>query len=104
MLLNGLFQSLLFVPISEKEVEDGYIDIYLQRSPLLPDMPSEWLWEIKYVKKSDAKGKSVLQSKRDESRRQLEKYRKAQLFAGRADVRCLSLIFIGKDIVELEEL
>jgi hypothetical protein len=100
MLLNGLFQSRLYVPVSEKEVEEGYIDIYLQRSPLLPDIPHEWIWEVKYLKKSD---ESALQSKQAEAREQLAKYRKSQLFAHRTDIRCLSLVFIGKDRFEMEE-
>ncbi|MDR3094919.1 MAG: AAA family ATPase, partial [Bacteroidales bacterium] len=53
LLLNSLFQSRLFVPITEMEVTHGYTDIYLKRSHLLPDIPCEWVWEVKYVKKSD---------------------------------------------------
>jgi hypothetical protein len=104
MLLNGLFQSRLFVPVSEKEVEGGYIDIYLQRSPLLPEIPDEWVWEIKYVRAGDGRSEKALQTHRREARRQLEKYRNARLFAGRADVRYLSILFVGKDRFETEEI
>jgi hypothetical protein len=105
MLLNGLFQSNIYLPITEMEVEGGYIDIYLQRSYLLPDIPYEWVWEIKYVKKEDAKSKksAVLKEKREEVRTQLQSYRSSALFAGRSDVRFLSVIFIGKDKYEIEE-
>ena len=41
--------------------------------------------------------------KRDEARAQLAKYRDSHLFAGRTDVRYLSVIFIGKDKYEIEE-
>jgi hypothetical protein len=106
MLLNGLFQSKLYVTLTELEVTKGYADIYMRRSHLLPDIPYEWVWEIKYVKKADVAGrkKSVLQAKREEAREQLKKYRDSSLFAGRTDVRYLSVIFIGKDRYEMEEL
>ncbi|GHT54108.1 hypothetical protein AGMMS49982_18260 [Bacteroidia bacterium] len=100
MLLNGLFQSKLYVPLTEKEVENGYIDIFLQRSPRLPDIKYEWVWELKYLKKGDRK---ALHSARNDARAQLEKYRKSHEFAGRADMRFASIIFIGKDKFEIEE-
>jgi hypothetical protein len=101
MLLNGLFQSNLYVTVTEMEVSQGYTDIYMQRSHRFPEIPFEWVWEIKYVKKEEG---GALQKKRDEARTQLEKYRRSHLFAGRSDVRFLSVIFIGKDKYELEEL
>jgi hypothetical protein len=57
---------------------------------------------LKYIKVGDAK-KSV-SAARKESRAQLQKYRDSHLFAGRTDVRYLSIIFIGKDKYEMEEL
>ncbi|GHT48589.1 hypothetical protein AGMMS49982_00130 [Bacteroidia bacterium] len=98
MLLNGLFQSKLYVPLTEKEVENGYIDIFLQRSPRLPDIKYEWVWELKYLKKGDRK---ALHSARNDARAQLEKYRNSREFAGRADMRFASIIFIGKDKFEI---
>jgi hypothetical protein len=88
------------------EVTQGYTDIYLQRSHLLPDIPYEWVWEIKYVKKGDVAGKKkdVLKTKQEKARTQLKKYRDSHQFAGRTDVRYLSLIFIGKDKYVMEEL
>jgi hypothetical protein len=103
MLLNGLFQSKLFVPITEMEVSTGYTDVWLKRTHQWPDVPWEWVWELKYIKKSDATEEEIA-SKRNESRVQLEKYRESPLFAGRTDVRYLSLVFIGKDRYEMEEL
>jgi hypothetical protein len=105
MLLNGLFQSKMYVTITELEVSQGYTDIYLQRSHLLPDIPYEWVWEIKYVKKEDVNKKknNILKEKREEARTQLKKYRDSPMFAERTDVRYLSLIFIGKDKYEIEE-
>jgi hypothetical protein len=89
--------------ITELEVEEGYVDIYIQRSHLLPDIPYEWVWEIKYVKKEDAENEKLMDKKRKEARVQLEKYRNSEMFDGRNDIRYLSMIFIGKDKYEIEE-
>jgi hypothetical protein len=96
----------MYLPITEMEVEHGYMDIYLQRTSRFPNIPNEWVWEVKYVKKGDAEHKKsdVLQAKREEARTQLQKYRASHLFAGRSDVRFLSVIFIGKDRYEMEEI
>jgi hypothetical protein len=76
----------------------------MQRSHLSPNIPYEWVWEIKYVGKKDAAGNDVLEKKRKEARVQLEKYRNSPMFAGRSDIRYLSVIFIGKDKYEIEEI
>jgi hypothetical protein len=104
ILLSGLCQSKLYVPITEMEVTKGYTDIWLKRSHLFPEIPCEWVWELKYVKKEEATNEAFLQEKRDEARAQLEKYRDSHLFAGRTDVRYLSIIFIGKSEYECSEL
>jgi hypothetical protein len=102
MLLNGLFQSKLYVPVSEREVEGGYVDMYLQRSPLLPDIKYEWVWEVKYLKKGE-KTKTSLQHAREQAFAQLDRYRQAQYFSMRNDVRYAAIIFIGKDKYEIHE-
>ncbi|MDR2409435.1 MAG: ATP-binding protein [Bacteroidales bacterium] len=104
ILLNGLYQSNLYLVRNEVEVSNGYVDIYMQRSHYFPNIPYEWIWEVKYVKKEDAdnKNSNIMEKKRNEARTQLEKYRKSFPFAGRTDVRYLSLIFIGKDKYEIE--
>jgi hypothetical protein len=66
-------------------------------------MPFDWVWEIKYVKKKDEKNVALVAEKREESRGQLESYRRSHLFAARTDVRYLSVLFIGKSRVEVEE-
>jgi hypothetical protein len=63
MLYNGLFQSNLYIPIHETEVDDDYIDLYLYRSQLFPDVKYEWVWEIKYLKKENASELKVRQKK-----------------------------------------
>jgi hypothetical protein len=102
LLLSGLFRNNIYIPITEKETEKGYIDIYLQRSHLLPDIPYEWVWEIKYIKKEEER-KNILEKKSEEARVQLKKYQESSCFSARTDVRYLSVIFIGKDKYEIEE-
>jgi hypothetical protein len=76
----------------------------MQRSHLFPDLPYEWVWEIKYIKKEEAKKEAFVKSKQEEALAQLKKYRDSYSFAGRTDVKFLSVIFIGKDQYEIEEL
>jgi hypothetical protein len=83
------------------EVENGYIDIWLGRSPLLPEIPNEWAWEVKYLKKED---EGQLPEKKAEALSQLEKYRRSEHFRNRTDVRYAALLFIGKDRYEIIEL
>jgi hypothetical protein len=105
MLLNGLYQSKLYEISNELEVSQGYVDIYIQRSHLHPDIPYEWIWEIKYIKKGDAnnKEKNILEKAQKEARAQLNRYKNSSKFANRTDVKYLSLIFIGKDKYNMEE-
>jgi hypothetical protein len=103
MLLDMLFQSRLFIPLSEMELSTGYADIWLKRGHLFPEIPYEWVWELKYIKKSEEDNVALLESTRAAAREQLTKYHASHLFAEREDVRYLSLIFIGKDKYEMEE-
>jgi hypothetical protein len=68
----------------------------LQRSPLRPEIPYEWMWELKYLKKDDATDAQVATTLAT-ARAQLEKYRASVLFAGRDDVKFAALLFIGKE-------
>jgi hypothetical protein len=104
ILLGSLLQSRLYLPITEMEVSKGYTDIWLKRSHLFPEIPCEWVWELKYIKKEDEANEEMLQEKRNEARNQLTKYRDSHLFAGRTDVHYLSILFIGKDKYEIKEL
>jgi hypothetical protein len=100
ILLYGLLQSGLYVPKSEYEIPGGYADIYMKRNPLQPDLPWEWLWEIKYLPESRAKS---LPEVRRQSLQQLDRYSQAPEFAGRADMKYASVIFIGKRRFEIVE-
>jgi hypothetical protein len=100
MLLMGLYQSTLYKPTSEKEVENGYIDIFLNRSPSITDVKYEWAWEIKYLKVKDA---NEIKNKKQEAVKQLEKYKQSALLKDKANVKYAAIIFIGKDQYEICE-
>jgi hypothetical protein len=103
ILLTQLSHACFFIPISEMEVSDGYTDIYLMDSRVFRNIPHEWVWEIKYVRQQDANKPAIIEAKKQQLREQLAGYRASHLFAGRTDVRYLSVIFIGKKRVETEE-
>jgi hypothetical protein len=93
LLLAGLFQSRIYVPRSEYETEGGYTDIYLRRSPLLPDIKYEWLWEIKYIKESDRR---TLPAVRREAVEQMKRYLADREMGGREDLKAAVILFTGK--------
>jgi hypothetical protein len=101
MLFFGLFQSNLYVPVSESEVENGYMDIFLYRNTRLPDIKYEWVWEIKYLKKEN---KKELKAKQNESVEQLKRYKHSARFENRSDVKFASIVFVGKDRYEIIEI
>jgi hypothetical protein len=92
-------QNNTYVPQSEFEVETGYIDVFLHRGPQ-STAKFEWVWELKYLKDKDA---NMLPDKRTEALAQLEKYKQAELFKGRTDVKYAAVLFVGKDQYEVVE-
>ena len=101
LLLSYLFQSKLYIPMSEYEAVPGFADIYLQRSPHVPQVKYEWLFEIKYLKTGDT---DKLPQTMDAARVQLTKYMNAFRLAGRPGLYGAALVFIGKDRFELSVL
>jgi hypothetical protein len=71
-----------------------------------PIFPTNGYGKSNMPEKKDAKNKKskVLEKKRNEAREQLERYRNSYTFAGRTDIKYLSLIFIGKDDYEMNEI
>ncbi|MDR1341713.1 MAG: hypothetical protein LBK18_00490, partial [Prevotellaceae bacterium] len=61
-------------------------------------------WEIKYIKKGNEKNRKLRQATKQEALTQLERYRQAQCFAERNDVKYAAIIFTGKDKYEACEL
>jgi len=96
-LLSVLFQTSLYLPLSETENSKGYTDIYLQRrSNLYPRIKSDWVLELKYVKQSDAGKKRLIAEKKAEAIAQLQRYKTSTRFKDRTVVRYLAIVFVGK--------
>ena len=105
MLLNILWQSDYYIPISELENSQGYSDIYLQRRDFLyPRIKMDWIWELKYIKEADSRKASLIAAKKKEVREQLQRYKTSNLFKDRKDMRYLAVVFIGKKKYWIEEI
>jgi hypothetical protein len=97
LLLSILFQTNLYLPISEPENNEGYIDMYLQRrSNLYKGIKTDWVWEIKYIKQEDAEHTQLVDQKRLDAIEQLKRYKSSTLLKDRTDVRYLAVVFTGK--------
>jgi len=99
MLLGCLFQSNVYIPVSELETNSGYVDLCLFRSPLIPEVKYEWLFELKYLKASE---KSLDVHRRD-AQKQLQSYGGSDLMKDCKDVKKAVILFIGKNKYELFE-
>ncbi|MDR0835429.1 MAG: PD-(D/E)XK nuclease domain-containing protein, partial [Tannerella sp.] len=95
LLLAYLFMSRIYVPMSEYETVPGRADIYLQRSPLLPQVKYEWVFELKYCK-AGAK-ESEIAAKRDKGLEQIRQYLTSDRLKGRTDLKAAVIVFIGKN-------
>ena len=104
LLLSIFFQNNLYLPISETENSRGYSDIYLQRRDnLYPGITTDWVIEIKYVKKGDEENQNVIETKKNEALEQINRYKTSNIFKNRTDVRYLMVVFIGKKSYLIEE-
>jgi hypothetical protein len=104
LLLSILFQTNLYLPISETENSKGYTDIYLKRRDYLyPGIKIDWVWELKYVKQAAAKKTEAIEAKKNEALEQLQRYKTSNLFKERTDVRYLMIVFVGKNNCIVEE-
>ncbi|MDR1632994.1 MAG: PD-(D/E)XK nuclease domain-containing protein, partial [Dysgonamonadaceae bacterium] len=95
LLLAYLFMSKVYVPMSEYEAVPGRTDIYLQRSPLLPQIKYEWALELKYCK-TDASEAEIV-SQQEKGRAQVEQYIASHRLGGRPDLKAAVIVFIGKN-------
>lgn len=84
----------LYRPVSERGVENGYIDLFLERDIRVPDVKYEWLLELKYLKIAEQK---KIDRARDEGLRQLREYAESRNFTGKKGLRQALVIFVGKD-------
>jgi hypothetical protein len=102
ILLAYLFMSRIYVPTSEYETVPGSADIYLQRSPLLPQVKYEWLLELKYCKTSAPA--SEIAAKREEGLEQINRYARSHRMKDRTDLKAALIVFIGKDKFKITEI
>jgi hypothetical protein len=98
LLLSYLFQSEIYIPMSEYETGSGYADIFLQRNPQLPQIKYEWVLELKYLKTNE---EAKLPQAREEAAEQLKRYIRAHRLAGRTDLKTAIVIFTGKNSFQI---
>nr|WP_330165264.1 PD-(D/E)XK nuclease domain-containing protein [Iocasia fonsfrigidae] len=98
VLFSYLVTSNLYRPVSETEVENGYIDIYLERDIRMPDVKYEWIIELKYLKKNE---QDKLAEVKRGGLKQLARYAASHKFKNKDNIKQALLIFIGKDEYEL---
>jgi len=99
MLLSCLFQSNVYIPASEIETNNGYIDIFLNRSPLFPEVKYEWLFELKYFKETE----KLSDIHRKDAENQLQKYSSSYMIKDKKDVKKAVILFVGKNTFEIFE-
>jgi hypothetical protein len=102
LLLAYLFINKHYVPMSEYETVPGRADIYLQRSPLIPEIRYEWLFELKYCKASASENE--IAAKREQGLEQVRGYALSHRMKDRTDLKAALIIFIGKDRFEITEI
>jgi hypothetical protein len=95
LLLAYLFMSRIYIPMSEYEAVPGRADTYLQRSPLLPQIKYEWVFELKYCK-AGAK-ESEITAKCDEGLGQVRQYLASDRLKGHTGLKAAVIVFIGKN-------
>ncbi|MCD5414933.1 MAG: ATP-binding protein [Clostridiales bacterium] len=101
IILSYLVMSNVFRPNSEKEIENGYIDLYLEKDLRTPEAEYEWLLELKYLKKSEEK---QIERAKIEGLKQLKRYANSSEFQGKKNLKKALIIFSGKsDYVIVEE-
>lgn len=105
LFISYLILSKFYNVKSEYEVESGYIDIALLKKEI-DAVKYEALIELKYIKKSDyQKNKSKILSKKiAEAKKQLSNYGRAEEFKNKEKLKKWIIIFVGSDVVHLEEI
>jgi hypothetical protein len=99
VLLTYLRLTPLYLFVSERELENGYVDILLEKGN--PATKVEWLLELKYIKQ---KNRNQLEQVRQKAIEQLKKYKESREMAGRPHLKAAALIFIGRSEIVVEHL
>jgi hypothetical protein len=102
LLLAYLFMSRIYVPMSEYEAVPGRADIFLQRSPTLPQIKYEWVFELKYCKTDASEAEIIRQQKKGEE--QMRQYLDSHRLGSRPDLKAAVIIFIGKNKYKIIEI
>jgi hypothetical protein len=89
----------LYTPISELELNKGYSDILLLKSPNIEDDIPNILIEFKFFKQNEKVDKEKLQKALYEAKKQIEKYKKTTKF--RID-KSIIVIFKGFELLRIE--
>jgi hypothetical protein len=97
VLLTYLRLTPLYLFVSERELENGYVDILLEKGNAATRV--EWLLELKYIKKEN---RNQLEEVKKKALEQLQKYVASREMAGRPDLKAVALIFIGKNEIVIE--
>ncbi len=98
ILFAYIVDSKVYKPYSEPEVENGYLDIYLEKDHRIPDVKYEWLIELKYLKEIERK---QLEQVKKEGFKQLQEYAVARKFQDKKNLKQALIIFIGKSDYKL---
>ncbi|GHT51682.1 hypothetical protein AGMMS49982_09780 [Bacteroidia bacterium] len=101
LLLAYLFMSRIYVPMSEYEAVPGRTDIYLLRSPLLPQIKYEWVFELKYCKTDATEAEILRQQEKGEE--QIKQYLTSHRLSNRSDLKAAVIVFIGKNKYRISE-
>ena len=99
MILACLFQSRAYIPVSEMETNNGYVDVYLHRSPLVPEVKYEWIFELKYFKASEKPS----ETDRRDAQNQLLNYSASHIMKDRNNLKKAVILYIGKKEYDLFE-
>jgi hypothetical protein len=92
VLLTYLRLTPLYLFVSERELENGYVDILLEKGNAATRV--EWLLELKYLK---VENRNQLEKVRKKAFEQLEKYMASrEMMARKPNLKAVALIFIGK--------
>ncbi|MCL0106137.1 ATP-binding protein [Peptococcaceae bacterium] len=86
--------------ISERETQEGYIDIYLEKDLRAPDIEYEWAIELKYLKESE---RDKLDEVIQRGREQLKKYIQQRGLKDKENLKKAVVVFIGKKDYEMLE-
>jgi hypothetical protein len=99
VILSYLNLTNIYQFISEREAQNGYTDILLKKGRGAPQVKVEWLLELKYVKQEDRK---QLQQVRKKAFAQIENCMESRELVGRANLKAVALIFVGKDEIVVD--